>query len=458
MDLAFEINMAYGWIAIGLVLSIGLILVLIRPYWAFLFGIFVITATSLNVGIMRTEELGAYFNVMDACTLVIILAALLEKKRTLLLPAPFVILFAVLIMGYLNSLFHVRTYEYFYHSLQGLRMGINLPLLIFLTANLVQDKDKVRSLLLTLVLAAIVAEAQHLFMAVAAKGVSEDLVRTGQFYRSGSDLWLLAGFYVVGGSIPRRRVQIAIGVLFLAGFIASQTRSMGLAFIGALVPYYRWFLKGPQAYRWQRFKGLIPVCIIGLIMFAVVGLSAVISGYAERYVKTVETGEGNESRWNALRVEMEAWLDGNPLIGRGLTFYAGGKFRGGLHGGFHGFGIAFGHLGYVTYLSQLGLIGFLVYAFWLPLVIISRARLLLQQPHAPPEVVHLAAVTGACFIYYPLMFFFSGSFLVGCYVPGILTGGVWGLTSLKSADSRVPTVEPAVPPKKIAGTIISKPL
>ena len=452
MGLAFEINTASGWIAIGLVLSIGLILVLIRPYWAFLFGIFVITASSLNIGIMRTEELGAYFNVIDACTLVIILAALLEKKRTLLLPAPFVILSAVLIMGYVNSLFYLRTYQNFYYSLQGLRMGINLPLLTFLTANLVQDKDKVRSLLLALVLAAIVAEAQHLFMAVAAKGVSEDVdIRTGQFIRSVSDLWLLAGFYVVGGSIPRRRVQMAIGVLFLVVFIVSQTRSTGLAFIGALVPYYLWFLKGPQAYRWQRFKGLIPVFIIGLIMLAVMGLSAVISGYAERYAKTVETGEGTESRWNAMRVELNAWLDGNPFIGRGLSFYAGGKYKRGV------FGIAFGHLGYVTYLSQLGLIGFLVYAFWLPLVILLRARLLLQQPHAPPEVVHLAAVTGACFIYYPLMFFFSSSFLSASYVPGILTGGVWGLTSLKSADSRVPTGEPAVPPKKWPESIIARP-
>jgi hypothetical protein len=443
MGLTFEINTAYGWIGIGLVLSVGLVLLVIRPYWAFLFAVFVLTATSINVGIMRTEELGAYFNVSDACILVMIIASLLGKKRAMLIPAPFVNLTAVLIMGFVIVLFYVKTHADLYDALRGLRYGITLPLLIFLTANLVQDKDKVRSLLVTLFLAAIVAEAQHLYLVLAAKSVSEEDVdiRTMQFIRAGSELWLVAGFYVVRGSIPRRRVQMAIGVLFLAGLMALQTRSVGLAFLGALVFYYLWFLKGPHAYRWQRFKGLIPIFILGLIMLAVMGLTAVISGYAERYATTLKTGEGTESRWNAMQAEIHDWLDGNPIIGRGLGYFAMGKFRGGIHK----LGVAYGHLGYVTYLSQLGLIGFLVYAFWLPLVILLRARLLLQQPHAPPEVVYLAALTGATFIYYPLMFLFSGSFLSIFYVPGILAGGVWGLTSLKIADSRIPTLEPATP-------------
>jgi hypothetical protein len=283
-------------------------------------------------------------------------------------------------------------------------------------------------------------------------------IRTGQFARSGSDLWLLAGFYVVGGVIPRRRLQTVIGALFMAGFLSMQTRSMGLGFLGALMVYYRWFLKGPQAFRWQRFKGLLPIVIAGVIILAVMGLSAVITGFGERYVKTVESGKDNESRWNDLRVEMGDWLDGNPIIGRGLDYFE--SINKGPKSGrslISKSGVAFGHLGYVTYLSQLGLIGLLAYGIWFPRAVVLRSRRLLQQPHAPPEVVHLAALTGAAFIYYPLMFLFSGSFLMVWYVTPILVGGVWGMTAFQFEPGEVPAPETPSPPQTLPQSILAEP-
>jgi hypothetical protein len=103
--------------------------------------------------------------------------------------------------------------------------------------------------------------------------------RTSQFYRSSSDLWLVAGFYLVGGAIPRPWVQRAIGAFFLAGLVSLQTRSIGLGLVGAWLLYYLWFLKGPHAFRWQRFKGLVPVFILGLIMLTIMGIGSVISQY-----------------------------------------------------------------------------------------------------------------------------------------------------------------------------------
>jgi hypothetical protein len=188
-------------------------------------------------------------------------------------------------------------------------------------------------------------------------------------------------------------------------------------------------------------------------MLVVLGLSAVISGYGARYVETVESGEDNVSRWNALHTELHDWLEGNILIGRGLSYYAGGKLRGWIGGT----GIAYGHLGYISYLSQLGLIGFLAYGIWFPLAVVSRARRLLQQPHAPPEVVHLAILTGAAFIYHPLEFLFSGSFLSVLYVEPILVGAVWAMTSLQFEDIRVPAPEPSTPRKELPRSIIADP-
>ena len=447
--LSVEIGTAFGWLGIGLVLGLGLLLLFFRPYWAFLFGVFILTAAPANANLARTEELGAYFQVGDACVLVMILACLWERKRALLLPAPAVVLSAILTMGFLNGLLHMGlTYE----LMRSLRWGLTFPLLIFLSANLVQDDRKVRPLLLILVLAGIAAAAQHLLLLGAETNLVEEnvgAVRTNQFIQAGTFFWLLAGFYVAGGSIPRPWVQTAIGALFLAGVIAMQTRSLGLAFCGGLVVYYLWFLKGPQAYRWQRFKGLLPIFGLGFLMLAVMGLTAVISGYGERFTKTVEGGQDTQSRWNDIRVELGDWLDSNQVIGRGLDYYEGSK-KGRKSGVslIGRTGVAYGHVGYVTYLSQLGLIGFLVYGFWLPLAILKRSRRLLQQPHAPPETIYLAALTGACFIFMPLCNMMSGSLLNITYVPGILGGAVWGIMAFQSA----PVAEGALGPKMLNPT------
>jgi hypothetical protein len=198
---------------------------------------------------------------------------------------------------------------------------------------------------------------------------------------------------------------------------------------------------------------LVPVFILGLIILVIMGISSLISGYGARYTETFEAGIKTESRWNALQVELNDWLNGNFIIGNGLSYYHGKK-----HGGSIGkTGTAWGHLGYVAYLSQLGIIGFFAYGIWLPLVVISRSRRLLQYSHAPPEVVHLAVLTGASFIYYSLMFLFSSSFLTIEYVAPILVGAVWGITSCQFKDVKTLASETLVPRQELPRSIIADP-
>ncbi len=427
----------FGGAAIGGVIFVGLLLMIFRPYWAFLFAIFISLALSIpTLTSTRIQELGPYFELGDACLVVMIMACLWEKKRGLIFPAPALILFAVLTMGFLNSLFHLGLT---YAVLRALRWAITFPMMIFLTANLVQDESKVKSLLLLLIAAVITAEVQHLLWVTQGSKLTEDvgLLRTIAFVRPGSDVWLLAGFYNIAGRIPHPWLQTALGALFLTANVTHQTRSIALGFMGGLVGYYLWFLKGPNAFRWQRFKGVLAVFIIGLLLMAMAGFTAFIVGYGERLAQTVERGEDTESRVRGLKIGLNDWLDGNPLIGRGLNYY----YKIHKEAILRKEEVAWGDLGYVAYLSQLGLIGFLAYGVWLPLAVILRARRLMQQPQAPPEIVHLAALTGACFIYFPLMNIFSGSFLSVHYLSGILVGGVWGITAFQFRNDKQSTRE-----------------
>ena len=84
------------WVGLATALIVGLVLVVFRPYRAFLYALFIPPAfgyRSLLFG--RVQELGSYFNLFDACMLVALAAFMWERKKSLLLPAPALVLVAV---------------------------------------------------------------------------------------------------------------------------------------------------------------------------------------------------------------------------------------------------------------------------------------------------------------------------------------------------------------------------
>lgn len=371
----------------------------------------------------RTAELGGFFNLYDACLLVAFLAFVWDRKPQLVIPAPFLALFGVLIMGLLNSGFLLG---FAYEVLRAFRWAISTPLMLLFSANLVWGEKRVRALLLTLLIGVCLAEIQHLLFAWRVEGEQQlgETTRTLDFQMATSYIWLLAGPYLVAGVVPHVWLQSTLGGLFLVGNLAHQTRSIALGFLGGLVGYYFWFLRGPQAYRWQRTKRLLFIGLAGVVLTLMFGLSGLFSDYAQRFSDTFShkiQKTGLQSRQQTFYLEMNDWFKGNILIGRGLAYFR-------IHGrSVEETGAALGHLGYVTYLSQLGIIGLVVYGFYFPLTVLFKARQLMQRANIPPAISYLAALTGACFIISPLIFIFSGSFLQMMYVPGILAGSTYGV-------------------------------
>jgi hypothetical protein len=130
----------------------------------------------------------------------------------------------------------------------------------------------------------------------------------------------------------------------------------------------------------------------------------------------------NFKRLSAFKFEMEAWLSGTLFFGRGLSFFAlmPGEF------------VAWGHLGHITILSQLGIVGLVVYSYYLPLAIIKLSKKLWK--HAANEVKFLALLAGITMIWHWICFIMSSSFLGQYPVAGIMFGAVWRQAMLIKTD------------------------
>jgi hypothetical protein len=127
-----------------------------------------------------------------------------------------------------------------------------------------------------------------------------------------------------------------------------------------------------------------------------------------------------QSRQLAAEVEIDDWLSGNVFIGRGLGYCYTQEFGLRAQRG----EIAYGHVGYVTYLSQLGLLGFFVYGLWLPFATILPAQRFLRRSDSGPASRHLVSLAAAIYIYFIFLSALSGSLLQFEFMPGILAGVV----------------------------------
>ena len=123
-------------------------------------------------------------------------------------------------------------------------------------------------------------------------------------------------------------------------------------------------------------------------------------------------------------MEMRDWQEGNILIGRGLNYYK-------IHGRLSlpsTSGVGWGHLGYIAYLCPTW--PHRVFRLW-DILSLGGAppgpppREKNSRPRSPDN--SLGAAYGSLFLVQPLIYLFSGSFLMITYIPGILIGAAWSI-------------------------------
>jgi len=154
----------YSPISIFFVLAIGLSLAVWRPYRAFLFStLLIVGGHAFKFNVTRTELLGPYFNLGDACMLVALAALLLDcfyRKESLRMPKVTFFLLLILTAAAIQSLMRLGwTYE----TRRAYRWGLQFPLVFLISANLVITPKRTRRLLIVLAAGAFLAALQHMW-------------------------------------------------------------------------------------------------------------------------------------------------------------------------------------------------------------------------------------------------------------------------------------------------------
>jgi O-antigen ligase/polysaccharide polymerase Wzy-like membrane protein len=427
----------YPQFVLILVLGGGFFLAFVRPYGAFLFGLLVITAgDTAKFNHTRLPGLGPYLNLADACVLVALAGFFFDRianKRPIRTPQIVPLILFVLVLAASQSFWK---FGWTYETIRALRWCLQLPIFIFLGANMVDSGDRARKLVVALLIGALLAAGQHVLTVANiwwTKSLTMEnykVMRTIAYWGGGmaAAFLLTAVVWKSPASLGKRVCCLMVGVLFLGTLFLNQTRSIWLAATGSVFCMPVLFKSGYPVRRIARFAVLVVVIAVvsaGAFQRVMPGLNLLemVTGRATQLVSDDPQFKAHTStRKNAFDFEMDAWWKGTLVFGRGLWYVQkmkqseDPKRR-----------IAFGHLGYVTYLSQLGMIGFLVYAVYLPFGVIRDSRYLWFHDRRP-AVRYVALLGGASIVFISLMFLMSSQFLSpGFEGPGVLYGAMWAL-------------------------------
>ena len=416
-----------------LVLVIGGPLALLRPYRALVFAAFLlIYADNGPLALSRTTVLGPYFNALDATLCIALIAMAVDSVRTrqIVIPRPVKLILIILVIATAQSLY---AFGYSYYTMRALRWALSFPLFFLIAANMVTDESRSRLLVLSVFLGAAIPALQNLFTERSLSGRyyyayrgSIAAIRVQVHGLTPALLPIMPLADLPGGRILRWLYRISGGILLLA-LALTFTRSM---WISTLIAFPIVLL----IFRVQASQDLRLVKVLLLLLYIVVTASLLYSLILPELDIVRVLRQRIDSliyedlrfgatldRMNALRYELDAWRSGTIILGRGISYFQS-KYVYGTQ-----VPIAYNHMGYATYLAQLGLVGLLIYGVYLPLSVLQNSRRLWLNSQGE-ATRFLGLLAGGVFVYLSIVFLMSGSLLSHAPAPGILAGAVWALS------------------------------
>jgi hypothetical protein len=309
---------------------------------------------------------------------------------------------------------------------------MNLPVFFIISATMVDSKEKLKPLLIALFLGSIVSAIEHFMFVrfnIDISGGSIAYARTISFLSPGI-FFSIAILIWMPKLNPRDKLIIIIScIIFVISTLLNQTRSIWLSTVAALIVALLLFNPKKLIVKIFTFPTILTgffICVLvttGLLFPEIDLVQMIIDRLAG-----LKTQYYSFTRLLSFKLEMNAWWNGSLIFGRGLWFFS--EYTDSTI-------IAWGHLGHVTILSQLGIIGLVVYSFYLPATII-RASMTLWK-HETKETKFFGLLAGIIMIFYWICFIMSDSFLSQHMVGGIIFGAVWRQAKLIKSQKVITT-------------------
>lgn len=403
-------------ILVGVPLAIG------RPKSVLMITSFVVAAFPMGDLAQIRTGLGAYFNIFDLLTLLVLLGAMIEvfRQDDLPIPAAVWMTVSVIIIAAIQSIARLGVT---YDTIRAARWALTFPGFYFAASVLIDDEKAARSVLVALFLGTAVASVNSLALSVSKSAVfnlsgNYAIIRTAKLMNANTYLLPAMTVWPLPAKIDRKILYFTCGVLFVINLILSQTRSAVVA-IALTIPIMWFFLRKDR-----QLKHIVQLAIMLILVAASVYLILhmalpeldILDMLISRILELGDQGGTTLSRRLAFEYELGVWLSGSMILGKGLSYFQ--DLRRGV--------IAFNHLGYLTYLAQLGLLGFLVYGIFVPFSTIQKS---IKAHNSTSSIVRSFAVLSlSSIVYLSIVFLMSGSLLSHAPIPGILAGGAWGLS------------------------------
>lgn len=432
----------YPILILYLVAAIGFALILIRPYWAFLFSVFCLAGRNYHAAVFtRLSFAGPYLNLNDLLLWIAVFSMLAEiahRKRKLIAPGILVVIVVLIFIGDLQS---VMKYGLITQVLRRLWSTAVFPVLFLAAANMVNNGKQASQFFWAMVAGTTMAATQHMaflghaFYLQFLTGGAQ--FRTISYIMSGGLFLLIAELSEPSERKAKRKVRwlryAALSVIGLS-YVMSLTRGLYIyALISLLV--FPFILRG--RFVLSKKVVLFGILFIG-IMIAVqiilpgVGLSRIVSDRLGTFDTRDEFVDSYRTRLAGLRTELDIWMNDSPwILGVGSSLSpeyetATEESTGSLY-----------HVGATTYLAHYGIIGLLIFGLMLPFGTIKIARFYYFS-HVTFSQSRIALIAIAASLMDLVGLAWSHDHLTAkTQISGLVYGAIWGLYLMARVEKRV---------------------
>lgn len=414
---------------------IGLILIFIRPWWAFLFSVFCLSARNFHAAVFtRTPFFGPYMNLNDLLIWISLLGIIFVvlKKEKIYIPKILIAIFIILIIGNLQSLVNYGLIE---EVLRRIWQPAIFPLTFLISANMVKDERKACLFYWTLYFGALTAVLQHMIFLGNAL-YSGTQMRTISYISSGGLFLLIGGIF----ESPFKKSDVFRNILYYTGltligisYILSLTRGIYVAGLCTLIIINFFIIKKAKIKKVFNVVILaILVIFLNKIFFPQLDIINIVRERFKSFVYPETFNKAYQSRLIGSQTEIDIWLDSPIILGVGnvLPYEIGYK-------GYDPETGALYHVAYSTYLAHYGIIGLLIYAILLPYLTIKVAmKLYREHLFQYCKIIGLIGVAISLFSIFslPWSYHFLGA---TSHIDGLIYGAVWGLYNKERNNGRI---------------------